>query len=305
MYNNKDDRIHFEIRIKKSEAGETVMKTISVQEITAVTRKLCMDVNYDLPGDVERALQDGLKQEESSFGQYCLEQILQNCQMAREHQQAMCQDTGIAVVYLEVGQDVHIVGGSLTEAIHEGVRQGYEDGYLRKSVVAEPLFGRDNTGDNTPAVIHTEIVPGEQLRIMVVPKGAGSENMGAVKMLKPADGLEGAKKFILDTVQQAGGNPCPPIIVGVGVGGTMEKAPMLAKEALTREIGSKNTNGLYAKLEEELLADINKMGIGPQGLGGRVTALAVHIEYYPTHIAMLPVAVNINCHAARHKEIVL
>ena len=169
----------------------------------------------------------------------------------------------------------------------------------------EPLFARDNTGDNTPAVIHTELVPGDQLRIMVVPKGAGSENMGAMKMLKPADGLEGAKQFILDTVRNAGGNPCPPIVVGIGVGGTMEKAPMLAKQALTREIGSRNENPLYAQLEEELLAAINKMGIGPQGLGGRVTALAVHIEYYPTHIAMLPVAVNINCHAARHKEIVL
>ncbi len=281
------------------------VKTISVQEITAAVRQLCMDVSYDLPADVEQALQDGLKREESPFGQYCLEQILQNCQMARESRQAMCQDTGIAVVYLEVGQDVHIVDGSLTDAVNEGVRQGYEDGYLRKSVVKEPLFGRNNTGDNTPAVIHTEIVPGDQLRIMVVPKGAGSENMGAMKMLKPADGLEGAKQFILDTVRNAGGNPCPPIVVGIGVGGTMEKAPMLAKKALTREIGSRNENELYAKLEEELLTEINKTGIGPQGLGGRVTALAVHIEYYPTHIAMMPVAVNINCHAARHKEVVL
>lgn len=281
------------------------MKTISVQEITDAVRELCMDVNYDLPADVEQALQDGLKREESPFGQYCLQQIIANCQMARESRQAMCQDTGIAVVYLEVGQDVHITGGSLIDAVNEGVRQGYADGYLRKSVVMEPLFGRDNTGDNTPAVIHTEMVLGDQLRIMVVPKGAGSENMGAVKMLKPADGLEGAKQFILDTVRKAGGNPCPPIVVGVGVGGTMEKAPMLAKKALTRTIGSRNDNALYARLEEELLAEINKMGIGPQGLGGRVTALAVHIEYYPTHIAMLPVAVNINCHAARHKERIL
>ena len=281
------------------------MKSISVQEVTAAVRQLCMDVNYDLPADVEQALQDGLKREESPFGRYCLEQIVQNCQMARESRQAMCQDTGIAVVYLEVGQDVHITDGSLTDAVNEGVRQGYEDGYLRKSVVHEPLFDRNNTGDNTPAVIHTEIVPGDKLRIMVVPKGAGSENMGAMKMLKPADGLEGAKQFILDTVRNAGGNPCPPIVVGIGVGGTMEKAPMLAKKALTREIGSRNENELYAALEEELLAESNKTGIGPHGLGGRVTALAVHIEYYPTHIAMLPVAVNINCHAARHKEVVL
>ena len=281
------------------------MKEITVQQITAAVRHLCMDVSYDLPKDVEQALQDGLAKEESSFGKYCLEQIIQNCHLAREHRQAMCQDTGIAVVYLSVGQEVHITGGSLYDAINEGVRQGYEEGYLRKSVVYEPLFGRDNTGDNTPAVIHTELIPGDQLRIMVVPKGAGSENMGAMKMLKPADGLEGAKQFILDTIRNAGGNPCPPIVVGIGVGGTMEKAPMLAKQALTREIGSRNENPLYAQLEEELLEEINKMGIGPQGLGGRVTALAVHIEYYPTHIAMLPVAVNINCHAARHKEIVL
>lgn len=281
------------------------MKMVTVQQITEAVRQLCMDVNYDLPRDVEQALEKGLQKEESSFGKYCLEQIIHNCHLAREHQQAMCQDTGIAVVYLSIGQDVHITGGGLIDAVNEGVRQGYEAGYLRKSVVAEPLFGRDNTGDNTPAVIHTEVVPGDALRIMVMPKGAGSENMGAVKMLKPADGLEGAKQFILDTVRHAGGNPCPPIIVGIGVGGTMEKAPMLAKQALAREIGSKNSNPLYAKLEEELLEEINCMGIGPQGLGGRVTALAVHIEYYPTHIAMLPVAVNINCHAARHKEIVL
>ena len=288
-----------------TQLGAFAMKTITTQQITEAVRQLCMDVSYDLPQDVETALEQGLAKEESSFGKYCLEQIIHNCHLAREHRQAMCQDTGIAVVYLYVGQDVHITGGSLADAVNEGVRQGYEDGYLRKSVVEEPLFERMNTGDNTPAVMHMEIVPGDQLRIMVVPKGAGSENMGAMKMLKPADGLEGAKQFILDTVRNAGGNPCPPIVVGIGVGGTMEKAPMLAKQALTREIGSRNPNPLYAKLEEELLEAINNMGIGPQGLGGRVTALAVHIEYYPTHIAMLPVAVNINCHAARHKEAVL
>ena len=288
-----------------TQLGAFAMKTITTQQITEAVRQLCMDVSYDLPQDVEAALEQGLAKEESSFGKYCLEQIIHNCHLAREHQQAMCQDTGIAVVYLYVGQDVHITGGSLADAVNEGVRQGYEDGYLRKSVVEEPLFERMNTGDNTPAVMHMELVPGDQLRIMVVPKGAGSENMGAMKMLKPADGLEGAKQFILDTVRNAGGNPCPPIVVGIGVGGTMEKAPMLAKQALTREIGSRNPNPLYAKLEEELLEAINNMGIGPQGLGGRVTALAVHIEYYPTHIAMLPVAVNINCHAARHKEAVL
>ena len=288
-----------------TQLGAFAMKTITTQQITEAVRQLCMDVSYDLPQDVEAALEQGLAKEESSFGKYCLEQIIHNCHLAREHRQAMCQDTGIAVVYLYIGQDVHIIGGSLADAVNEGVRQGYEDGYLRKSVVEEPLFERMNTGDNTPAVMHMELVPGDQLRIMVVPKGAGSENMGAMKMLKPADGLEGAKQFILDTVRNAGGNPCPPIVVGIGVGGTMEKAPMLAKQALTREIGSRNPNPQYAKLEEELLEAINNMGIGPQGLGGRVTALAVHIEYYPTHIAMLPVAVNINCHAARHKEAVL
>ena len=288
-----------------TQLGAFAMKTITTQQITEAVRQLCMDVSYDLPQDVEAALEQGLAKEESSFGKYCLEQIIHNCHLAREHRQAMCQDTGIAVVYLYIGQDVHIIGGSLADAVNEGVRKGYEDGYLRKSVVEEPLFERMNTGDNTPAVMHMELVPGDQLRIMVVPKGAGSENMGAMKMLKPADGLEGAKQFILDTVRNAGGNPCPPIVVGIGVGGTMEKAPMLAKQALTREIGSRNPNPLYAKLEEELLEAINNMGIGPQGLGGRVTALAVHIEYYPTHIAMLPVAVNINCHAARHKEVVL
>ena len=288
-----------------TQLGAFAMKTITTQQITEAVRQLCMDVSYDLPQDVKAALEQGLAKEESSFGKYCLEQIIHNCHLAREHRQAMCQDTGIAVVYLYIGQDVHIIGGSLADAVNEGVRQGYEDGYLRKSVVEEPLFERMNTGDNTPAVMHMELVPGDQLRIMVVPKGAGSENMGAMKMLKPADGLEGAKQFILDTVRNAGGNPCPPIVVGIGVGGTMEKAPMLAKQALTREIGSRNPNPLYAKLEEELLEAINNMGIGPQGLGGRVTALAVHIEYYPTHIAMLPVAVNINCHAARHKEVVL
>lgn len=281
------------------------MKTISAQQITQAVRDLCMDVNYDLPQDVEQALQGGLEREVSPFGRYSLEQIIHNCQLARSSRQAMCQDTGIAVVYLQIGQQVQIIDGEVAEAVHEGVRQGYGDGWLRKSVVAEPLFDRENTGDNTPAVLHMEMVPGDQLRIMVVPKGAGSENMGAMKMLKPSDGLAGAKQFILDTVRNAGGNPCPPIVVGIGVGGTMEVAPALAKQALTRTIGSRNEHPQYAALEEELLTEINKMGIGPQGLGGKVTALAVHIEYYPTHIAMLPVAVNLNCHAARHREIVL
>jgi len=217
----------------------------------------------------------------------------------------MCQDTGVAVIYAEIGQEVHIVGGSFIEAINKGVCQGYTEGYLRKSVVDDPVFLRKNSGDNAPAVIHTEIVPGDKLKIMVVPKGAGSENMGALKMLKPAEGLEGVKDFILTTVKNAGGNPCPPVIVGVGIGGTMEKATMLAKKALTRKAAEANPNSKYAELEKELLEEINKLGIGPQGLGGRVSALAVHIETYPTHIATLPVAVNLNCHAARHSEAIL
>lgn len=281
------------------------MRTIKAAEITDAVRQLCLQVSYDLPQDVEAALHQALDREESSFGQYSLEQIINNCHLARKNKQAMCQDTGIAVVYVEIGQEVHIIDGEFHEAIHQGVREGYEEGYLRNSVVIDPVFSRENTGDNTPAIIHTDIVPGEHLKIMVVPKGAGSENMGALKMLKPTAGVEGVKAFIVDAVRNAGGNPCPPIVVGVGVGGTMEYATMLAKKALTRSIGVPNPNYFYDKLERELLEEINKLGIGPQGLGGRITALAVHIEHYPTHIATLPVAVNINCHAARHKEIIL
>ena len=281
------------------------MKEITTEQITQAVRDLCIKVSYDLPQDVESCLRKSMEKEESPFGKYCLEQIVNNAVLARDTQQAMCQDTGMAVVYVEVGQDVHIVGGSMNDAIHEGVRQGYNDGYLRKSVCADPVFDRVNTGDNAPAVIHTEMVEGENLKITVVPKGAGSENMGALKMLKPTAGVEAVKQFILDTVNTAGGNPCPPIIVGVGIGGTMEKCAELAKEALKREIGSKNPDERFAALEAELLEKINKSGIGPQGLGGRVTALAVHIEQYPTHIATMPVAVNLNCHAARHREVIL
>lgn len=281
------------------------MKEITCEQITEAVRDLCIKVSYDLPQDVESCLKAAQDKEESPFGKYCLEQIVNNAELARDTKQAMCQDTGMAVIYLEVGQDVHITGGALTDAVNEGVRQGYKDGYLRKSVAKDPAFSRLNTLDNTPAIIHTEIVPGDELKIMVVPKGAGSENMGALKMLKPTAGIQAVKDFIVDTVRNAGGNPCPPIIVGVGIGGTMEKATELAKFALTREIGSENPDENYAALEKELLESINKLGIGPQGLGGRVTALAVHIEQFPTHIATLPVAVNINCHAARHKQIIL
>lgn len=281
------------------------MKEITCEQITEAVRDLCIKVSYDLPQDVESCLKAAQDKEESPFGKYCLEQIVNNAELARDTKQAMCQDTGMAVIYLEVGQDVHITGGALTDAVNEGVRQGYKDGYLRKSVAKDPAFSRLNTLDNTPAIIHTEIVPGDELKIMVVPKGAGSENMGALKMLKPTAGIQAVKDFIVDTVRNAGGNPCPPIVVGVGIGGTMEKATELAKFALTREIGLENPDENYAALEKELLESINKLGIGPQGLGGRVTALAVHIEQFPTHIATLPVAVNINCHAARHKQIIL
>lgn len=281
------------------------MKEISTEKIIETVKNLCIEAACNLPQDVEELIKKHQASEESEFGKYIFEQMIENIEYACKENQAMCQDTGVAVVYLEVGQDVHIVGGSLVDAVNEGVRQGYTEGYLRKSVVDDPVFDRKNTGDNTPAVIHTEIVPGDQLKITVVPKGAGSENMGALKMLKPAEGLAGVKEFIIKTVTEAGGNPCPPIIVGVGIGGTMEKATMLAKKALTRKAGEHHPDPRYKELEAELLKEINRLSIGPQGLGGRVTALAVHIETYPTHIATLPVAVNLNCHAARHQEAIL
>ncbi|GGK27787.1 fumarate hydratase [Caldalkalibacillus thermarum] len=281
------------------------MREISAEQVIKTVRRLCIEAACDLPKDVEQALRKGLSVEESHFGRYSLEKILKNVHLSREELVPMCQDTGIAVIFVEIGQDVRIVGGALNEAINEGVRQGYKDGYLRKSVVADPVLYRHNTGDNTPAVIHTEIVPGDKLKIQVMPKGAGSENMGAVKMCKPAEGLDGVMDFVVNTVTQAGGNPCPPVIVGVGIGGTMDKCTLLAKKALVRDVRQPHPNKEYAEVEKVLLERINKLGIGPQGFGGKVTALAVHIETYPTHIAMLPVCVTLNCHAARHKEAVL
>lgn len=281
------------------------MREISAKLITSTMRDLCIKAAYDLPEDVENLLVAGLEQEESQFGKYSLEKILNNVKLARTEHAPMCQDTGMTVVFVEIGQDLMIVDGELTEAINEGVRQGYEDGYLRKSVVSDPVLDRKNTGDNTPAVIHMEIVPGDKMKIEVLPKGAGSENMGAVKMCKPAEGIEGVKDFIVNTITQAGGNPCPPVIVGVGIGGTMDKCTILAKKALARIAGEPNPNPAYAEVEAELLVRINKLGIGPQGFGGKVTALAVHIETYPTHIAMMPVCVTLNCHAARHTEAIL
>lgn len=280
------------------------MKTIHVDEIIEAVEKLCIEANYDLGEDVMSCFYKALTTETSPLGREVFERLIENATIAHEERVPMCQDTGLAILFVEVGQDLLIQDGSLTEALNEGVRRGYEKGYLRKSVVKDP-FDRVNTKDNTPAIIHYDIVPGDELHITVAPKGAGSENMGALKMCKPSDGLEGVMQFVVDTVDRAGGNPCPPIIVGVGVGGSMEKATYLAKKSLLRNVGVHNKEERLAKIEEELLERINKLGIGPQGFGGVNTALAVNLEVYPTHIAMLPVAVNINCHAARHKEVIL
>lgn len=279
------------------------MREILAEEVISAVEQLCIDANYNLGSDIMTGFQQALKNEPSLLGREVLARLIENAVIAREEQVPMCQDTGMAVVFAEIGQDLHI-GGGLTEAINEGVRRGYEKGYLRKSVVQDP-FERVNTGDNTPAVIHYDIVPGDSLRLIVAPKGFGSENMGGLKMCKPSEGLEGAMQFVVDTVDRAGGNPCPPIIVGVGAGGTMEKATFLAKKALLREVGKPNPEDRLAKIEAELLERINRLGIGPQGFGGVTTALAVNLEVYPTHIAGMPVAVNIGCHATRHKEITL
>lgn len=286
------------------ERRHLAIKTIDCAIITESVARLCQEANFQLGQDVLIAFEKGLNEEVSPTGKDIFNQLIENARIASEESVPMCQDTGFAVVFLEVGQDVHVTGGDLYAAIHEGVKRGYQEGYLRKSILNHP-FERKNTGDNTPAVIHCCIVPGDKLKITITPKGGGSENMSGLKMLKPAEGIAGVKKFVLEQVSTAGANPCPPIIVGVGIGGTFEKAALLAKEALLRPVGQKSPLLDLAQLEEELLIEINKLGIGPQGLGGRVTALAVHIEIYPVHMASLPVAVNINCHAARHKSIIL
>lgn len=280
------------------------VKNIDARDIIEAVEWLCIDANCNLNQDVVDALGNSLASEESPQGKEVLELLLQNAEKAAENRIPICQDTGMAVVFAEVGQDLHITGGSVTEAINEGVRRGYEKGYLRKSVVADP-FTRENTWDNTPAVIHYELVEGDRLSLTLAPKGFGSENMGALRMLKPSDGLDGMMDFVVETVDKAGANPCPPIIVGVGAGGTMEKAAYLAKKALLRDIGSRNKDPKLAKVEDELLKRINDLGIGPQGYGGRTTALAVNLEVFATHIAGLPVAVNINCHVARHGKVIL
>ncbi|MBW1644977.1 MAG: fumarate hydratase [Deltaproteobacteria bacterium] len=279
------------------------MREIDVLQVTQAVARLCAEANYFLGDDMLAALEQAAGREESPTGRTIIAQLQENAAIAARDQVPICQDTGLAVVFLEIGQDVHLVGGDLETAVNEGVRQGYREGYLRKSS-CHP-FTRQNLGDNTPAVIHCRIVPGEQLKITVAPKGGGSENMSKVVMLKPADGVAGIKQQVVEWVRQAGANPCPPTIVGVGIGGTFERAALLAKEALLREVGSSNPDPELARLEEELLTEINKLGIGPQGLGGRVTSFAVHVKMLPCHIASLPLAINIQCHAARHKEVVL
>lgn len=279
------------------------MREINAKSITEVVKKLCIEANCHLPADMKNCISQCHAQEKWPQAKEILERIIENYQIADEKNQPICQDTGVACVFLKIGQEVHVTG-DINEAVNEGVRQGYQEGYLRKSVVRDPL-DRVNTGDNTPAMIYYELVPGDKLEITVAPKGFGSENMSQIKMLRPSDGLQGVKDFVLKVVEDAGPNPCPPIVVGVGIGGTFDKAAYLAKKALMRSADERNASPFYAELEKQLLEEINALGIGPQGFGGKTTALAVNIEQYPTHIAGLPVAVNINCHVTRHQKEVL
>lgn len=279
------------------------MREIEAAQISAEIEKLCIKANCNLNEDIYCALQKGKKSESSPVGIEVLETLLENAQIAAEKQVPICQDTGMVIVFAKVGQEVHIKG-DITAAINEGIRRGYQNGYLRKSVVADPIF-RQNTGDNTPAVIYYELSPGDQIALTIMPKGFGSENMGAVTMLTPSQGAEGVKRFVVDTVTKAGSNPCPPIVVGVGIGGSMDKAALLSKKALLRTVDSNNPQPYYAQMEEELLGKINQTGIGPQGLGGKVTAMGVNIEVFPTHIAGLPVAVTISCHVTRHAKVII
>ena len=280
------------------------MRELDVSVIRDTVARLCIAANTKLPEDVKAAVLEFQRKEDWAIARGVLDNIVENFSIADAENVPICQDTGMACVFLEVGQEVHFVGGNLYDAVHEGVRRGYAEGYLRKSVVCDPIR-RGNTGDNTPAMIHTDIVPGDRVTITVGPKGFGSENMSAIKMLKPSDGLEGVMKFILDTVEAAGPNPCPPMVVGVGIGGTFEKAAYLAKKALMRPLDVRNPDPYYAELEGELLERINALGIGPQGFGGLTTALGLNIEVLPTHIAGMPCAVNIGCHATRHATEVL
>ena len=280
------------------------MREIAVDQITEALRRMAIEANTQLGQDVLDAFAEYKASEEGPTGVDILEQLEENARISRETLLPLCQDTGFAVVFVELGQDVHLVGGDLTEAVNEGIRRGYAEGNLRKSIVRDPL-NRVNTGDNTPAVVHIRIVPGDKIKITFAPKGGGSENMSGIAMLKPADGVAGVKKFVLERVSEAGPNPCPPTIVGVGIGGTFEIAAYLSKLSLLRPMGDRNPDPYYSALEDELLDAVNKLGIGPQGLGGSTTSLDVHIEFHPCHIASLPVAVNIQCHSARHKEVTL
>jgi fumarate hydratase subunit alpha len=275
------------------------MRKVDVGEITRAVKELCIQTNIVADEKVVDAFKRALKNEESPVAKEVLKTLIENARIAEKERLPICQDTGMAVVFLDIGQDVALTGGSLEDAVHEGARQGYTEGYLRKSVVAHPVQ-RGNTGDNTPAIIHTRIVPGDKVKITVAPKGFGSENMSFVGMLKPTQGFKGVKEFVVECAKKAGGNPCPPVVIGVGVGGTFEKAALMAKEALTRELGEPSPQKEFAALEKEILDEVNETGIGPQGLGGKTTALAVHINHFPTHIAGMPVAVNICCHAYRH-----
>lgn len=281
------------------------MRTIQSTEITQAVKDLFIQANFDIGDSVFKTLEDSMNKERSQLGKSILEKIYENNTLAKKEGIAICQDTGMSVVFIDIGQDVHIEGTYINDAIHEGVRQAYQEGYLRKSVVKDPLFERVNTKDNTPAVIHTTIIPGDKVHIEVMPKGFGSENMSTLKMFAPSVGIEGVKQFILDAVEKAGPNACPPMIVGVGIGGTFEYASLIAKKAVLRGTDHPHPDPRYRELEEELLTKINKTGIGPAGLGGLTTAFAINIEVYPTHIASIPVAINISCHASRHASIEL
>ncbi len=281
------------------------MREVNVKDLIPIVKKLCIDANYYMGEDVIAKIKELKEKEESPTAKSVLDILLENYELADKEQMPICQDTGIAVVFVELGQDVHMIGGDFTESINEGVRQGYKDGYLRKSMVADPIIDRINTKDNTPAIIYTEIVPGDKIKITIAPKGGGSENMSEVKMMKAADGIKGVVDFVVDRISRSGGNPCPPIVVGVGLGGNFEQSALLAKKSLLRSLTEKNPDPKWEKVEEEILEKINNLGIGPQGLGGRTTALAVHILSKPCHIASMPVAVNVQCHAARHKSAVI
>ncbi|MFO8010054.1 MAG: fumarate hydratase [Dehalococcoidia bacterium] len=281
------------------------MRDINTGDVTATVSRLCKEANFYLGDDVRSALQRAKDSEKSEIGKEVIEQILKNADIAASEQIPLCQDTGLAVVFLDIGQDAHISGGDLYQAVEEGIRKGYEEGFLRKSVVEHPFSTRDNSRDNTPPVIHTRIVSGDRLKVIVAPKGGGSENMSRVTVLKPAQGRRGIIDYVVQVVVEAGSNPCPPLIIGVGIGGTIEQTALIAKRSLLREVGKPNPDPEIAELETELLQRINESGVGPQGFGGTSTALAVHIETYPAHIASMPVAVNIQCHSARHKEAVL